>query len=58
MFVLPLNANGKEFVSPILVPIEEYEDGMAAIDAGAILGEALKMDAEEIIVAHNHSVGI
>ena len=53
VFVLPLDANGKMLAKPILVSVG-HEDGTTAIDAGAIFREALKVDAEEIIVAHNH----
>ena len=56
VFVLPLDANGKMLAKPILVSVGS-EDGTAAIDAGAIFREALKVGAEEIIVAHNHPSG-
>ncbi len=56
VFVLPLDAHGKVLAKPILVSVG-HEDGTAAIDAGAIFREALKADAEEIIVAHNHPSG-
>ena len=53
VFVLPLDANGKMLAKPILVSVG-HKDGTTAIDVGAIFREALKADAEEIIVAHNH----
>ena len=56
VFVLPLDANGKMLARPILVSVGS-EDGTATIDAGAIFREALKVGAEEIIVAHNHPSG-
>lgn len=56
VFVLPLGANGKALAKPILVSTG-HQDGTAAIDAGAIFREALKVGAEEIIVAHNHPSG-
>ena len=56
VLVLPLDANGKVLARPILVSVG-YQDGTAAIDAGAIFREALKSGAEEIIVAHNHPSG-
>ena len=56
VFVLPLDAYGKVLAKPILVSVG-HQDGTAAIDAGAIFREALKVGAEEIIVAHNHPSG-
>lgn len=56
VFVLPLDAQGRVLAKPILVSVG-HEDGTAAIDAGAIFREALKVGAEEIIVAHNHPSG-
>ena len=56
VFVLPLDANGKVLAKPILVSVGS-EDGTTAIDPGAIFRAALKADAEEIIVAHNHPSG-
>jgi len=56
VFVLPLDANGRMLAKPILVSVG-HQNGMAAIDAGAIFREALKAGAEEIIVAHNHPSG-
>lgn len=56
VWVLPLDADGRMLAQPILVSVG-HEDGMAAIDAGAIFREALKAGAEEIIVAHNHPSG-
>ena len=56
VFVLPLDANGKMLAKPILVSVG-HQDGTAAIDAGAIFREAVKVGAEEIIVAHNHPSG-
>ena len=56
VFVLPLDARGRALARPILVSVG-HEDGTAAIDAGAIFREALKVGAEEIIVAHNHPSG-
>ena len=56
VFVLPLDAYGKVLAKPILLSVG-HQDGTAAIDAGAIFREALKVGAEEIIVAHNHPSG-
>ena len=56
VFVLPLDANGKVLAKPILVSVGS-EDGTTAIDPGAIFRAALKAEAEEIIVAHNHPSG-
>ena len=56
VWVLPLDATGKVLAKPILVSVG-HSDGMAAIDAGTIFREALKVGAEEIIVAHNHPSG-
>ena len=56
VFVLPLDANGKMLAKPILVSVG-HQDGTTAIDAGTIFREALKVGAEEIIVAHNHPSG-
>ena len=56
VFVLPLDGNGRVLAKPILVSVG-YRDGTAAIDAGTIFREALKVGAEEIIVAHNHPSG-
>ena len=56
VFVLPLDGGGKVLAQPILVSVG-HKDGTAAIDAGAVFREALKVGAEEIIVAHNHPSG-
>ena len=56
VWVLPLDGNGKALAKPILVSVG-HMNGTAAIDAGAIFREALKVGAEEIIVAHNHPSG-
>jgi DNA repair protein RadC len=56
VFVLPLDENGKVFAKPILVSAG-HTDGTTTIDAGAVFREALKVGAEEIIVAHNHPSG-
>ncbi len=56
VFVLPLDAYGKVLAKPILVSVG-HQYGTTAIDAGAIFREALKVGAEEIIVAHNHPSG-
>ena len=56
VFVLPLDGNGKALAKPILVSVG-HKDGTALIDSGAIFREALKVGAEEIIVAHNHPSG-
>ena len=56
VFVLPLDAHGKVLAKPILVSVGS-EDGTTVIDAGAIFRAALKADAEEIIIAHNHPSG-
>ena len=51
VFVLPLDANGKMLAKPILVSVG-HQGGTTAI-----VREALKVGAEEIIVAHNHPSG-
>lgn len=56
VFVLPLDENGKVLAKPILVSAG-HTDGTTTIDAGAVFREALKVGAEEIIVAHNHPSG-
>ena len=56
VFVLPLDATGKVLAKPILVSIGHC-DGTAVIEPGVIFREALKVGAEEIIVAHNHPSG-
>lgn len=56
VFVLPLDTNGKMLAKPILVSVGN-KSGTATIDAGVIFREALKVGAEEIIVAHNHPSG-
>ena len=56
VFVLPLDGSGRVLAEPILVSVG-HEDGTAQIDAGAIFREALKVGAEEIVVAHNHPLG-
>ena len=56
VFVLPLDGNGMVLAKPILVSVG-HQDGTTAIDPGAIFREALKVGAEEIIVAHNHPSG-
>ena len=56
VFVLPLDGNGKVLAKPILVSAG-HTDGTTTIDAGAVFREALKVGAEEIIVAHNHPSG-
>ena len=56
VFVLPLDGNGMVLAKPILVSVG-YRGGTASIDAGAIFREALKVGAEEVIVAHNHPSG-
>ncbi len=56
VFVLPLDGNGRVLAKPILVSVG-HEKGTAQIDIGAVFREALKVGAEEIIVAHNHPSG-
>lgn len=56
VFVLPLDGSGRMLADPILVSVG-HEDGTAQIDAGAIFREALKVGAEEVVVAHNHLSG-
>ena len=41
---------------PIVVLVG-HQDGTTVVDAGAIFRAALKADAEEIIIAHNHPSG-
>ena len=56
VFVLPLDGNGKVLARPILVSAG-HTDGTTTVDAGDVFREALKVGAEEIIVAHNHPSG-
>ena len=56
VFVLPLDANGKMLAKPIVVSVGS-EDGTTVIDAGAVFRAALKADAAEFILAHNHPSG-
>ena len=56
VFVLPLGADGKVLSKPILVSVG-YKDGTSGVDVRSILAESLKLDAHEIIVAHNHPSG-
>ena len=56
VFVLPLDGNGKILAKPILVSVG-HRNGTVAIDTGSVFREALKADAEEIIVTHNHPSG-
>ena len=56
VFVLPLDGNGNMLAKPILVSVG-HRDGSTSIDPGSIYREALKVGAEEIIVAHNHPSG-
>ena len=57
LFVLPLDGNGNVLAKPILVSVG-HQDCTTAIDPGTIFREALKVGAEEIIVAHNHPSGV
>ena len=56
VFVLPLDGHGRVLAEPILVSVG-HEEGTATINPREIFREALKVDAEEIIVAHNHPSG-
>ncbi len=55
-FVLPLDASRRTLSEPILVSLGARQ-GTAAVDAGAVFREALKVGAEAMIVAHNHPSG-
>ena len=55
-FVLPLSADRRTISAPVLVSLG-HEDGTTVVDPGEVLGEALKVGARSIIVAHNHPSG-
>ena len=55
-FVLPLDAARRTLSAPILVSLGA-DHGTAAVDAGEVFREALKVGAEAMIVAHNHPSG-
>ena len=55
-FVLPLDASRRTLSAPILVSLGA-DHGTAAVDAGEVFREALKVGAEAMIVAHNHPSG-
>ena len=56
MFVLPLGANGEVLKQPVLVSIGTQK-GTAEVQLGEVFSEAYKVDANAIIVAHNHPSG-
>ncbi len=54
-FVLPLDAAGRTVSAPILVSLGE--ESTATVRPKDVFAEALKVDADSIIVAHNHPSG-
>ena len=55
-FVLPLDDVGCALSAPVMVSIG-HEIGTAEVDLGEVFREALKAEAESVIVAHNHPSG-
>ena len=55
-FVLPLDDAGRALSAPVLVSLG-HETGSTAVDPREVFGEALKMGARSIVVAHNHPSG-
>ena len=55
-FVLPIDAERRPICKPILVSLGHIH-GMAAIELGEVFREAFKVNADAIIVAHNHPSG-
>ncbi len=55
-FVLPIDAQRRPICKPVLVSLGHLP-GTAAIELGEIFREAFKVNADAIIVAHNHPSG-
>ncbi len=54
-FVLPLDSARRTLAAPVLVSLGE--EATAAVRPKDVFGEALKVEADSIIVAHNHPGG-
>ena len=55
-FVLPIDKERRPICKPILVSLGHHP-GTAAIELGEVFREAFKVQADVIIVAHNHPSG-
>ncbi len=55
-FVLPIDAEHRPIGKPVLVSLGHLP-GTAAIELGDVFREAFKVNADAIIVAHNHPSG-
>ena len=55
-FVLPLDDAGRALSAPVLVSLG-HETASTAVDPREVFGEALKVGARSIVVAHNHPSG-
>ena len=55
-FVLPIDKERRPICKPILVSLGHLP-GTAAIELGEVFREAFKVNADAIIVAHNHPSG-
>ena len=55
-FVLPIDAQRRPICKPVLVSLGHLP-GTAAIELGEVFREAFKVNADAIIVAHNHPSG-
>lgn len=55
-FVLPIDKGSRPICKPILVSLGHIR-GTTAVELGEVFREAFKVDAEAIIVAHNHPRG-
>ena len=55
-FVLPIDAERRPICKPVLVSLGHLP-GTAAIELGEVFREAFKVNADAIIVAHNHPSG-
>ncbi len=55
-FVLPIDAQRRPICKPVLVSLGHLP-GTAAVELGEVFREAFKVNADAIIVAHNHPSG-
>ena len=55
-FVLPIDTTRRPICKPILVSLGHMR-GTTAVELGEVFREAFKVDADAIIVAHNHPSG-
>lgn len=55
-FVLPIDKDRRPICNPILVSLGHIR-GTTAVELGEVFREAFKVDADAIIVAHNHPSG-